>query len=80
MAAVLGAILGDVTDTSSAIIHNIYLVDHMTDYLFEVKYFPNIVTPQKPRGGVTSHPNLLLPPLYHGGGISLRVRLRVNII
>ena len=47
---------------SSAITHNIYLVlvHHMTGYLLEVKYFPNILTPQKPRGVVAI---TFLPPL-----------------
>ena len=40
----------------------------MTGYLLEVKYFPNIVTPQRPRGVVATTT----------GGISLRVRPRVN--
>ena len=47
----------------------------MTGYLLKVKYFPNIVTPQKPRGGVATTPSL-----YHGGGISLRVRPTVNTL
>ena len=61
---------------SSAITHIFYhVVDHMTGYLLKVKYFPNILTPKKPRGGVaTPHPS------YHGRGISLRVRPRVTEI
>ena len=44
------------------------LVDHMT-----YKYFPNIITPQKPRGK-----GLQQPSLYHGGGVSLHVRPKVK--
>ena len=68
MAAILAAILDDVTHHQSAISHIKYLpylVDHMTGYLLEVKYFPNIVTPQRPSGGVTTTPSLtrtLTPP------------------
>ena len=59
MATILAAILNDVTDPQQR--HNSYyllsLVDHMTGYLLEVKNFLNIVTPQKPRGGVATNPS-----------------------
>ena len=38
----------------------------MTGYLLEVKYFPNIVTPQKPQERGCKY-NLPAPLLYHGG-------------
>ena len=52
----MAAILYDVTDrqqrnNSKYLPH---LVDHVTGFLLKVKYFPNIVTPQKPRGGVAT--------------------------
>ena len=55
LVAILVAILNGIMDPpppppGRAITQNIYLnfVDHMTGYLLEVKYLPNIVTPQKP--------------------------------
>ena len=49
-----------------------HLVDHMKGFLLKVKYFPNIVTPQKPRGGVAT------TPIVPRWGISLCVRPRVE--
>ena len=78
MADILAAILDDVKDPQQR--HNPlflpYLVDHITEYLFKVKCFPNIVHRKNPGEGVATPPPP--HPLYHGGGISLLVRLRVN--
>ena len=56
----IAAILDDVTGSQQC--HNpsylTYLVDHTTGYLLVVKYFPNIVTPQKLMGGVATTPPL----------------------
>ena len=51
IAAILVAILDDVTDPQQRYnpLYLPYLVDRITDYLLEVNFFPNIVTPQKPR-------------------------------
>ena len=50
--------MDDVTDRQQ--LHNPYylpyLVDHLTAYLLKLKYLRNIVTPQKPRGGVATNP------------------------
>ena len=60
------AILDDPTDLQQR--HNPkhlpYLVHHMTGYLLKVKYFSNIVTPQKHRGGVATIPPTSLVPRW----------------
>ena len=52
-----------------------------SEIYLKVKYFLNIVTLQKPRGGVATPPPSPPPPpppSYHGGCIRLRVRPRVK--
>ena len=53
-----------------------HLVKKIKGFLLKVKSFQNTATYQKLAGGVpTPH-----PPLYHGGGMNLRVRPRVNAL
>ena len=51
-----------------------HLVKKIKGFLLKVKSFHNTATYQKLEEGVPS------PPLYHGGGMNLRVRPRVNAL
>ena len=70
----MATIVGDVTDRSGATTHKIYLV-----LLRRSKVSTkgkNTATYQNLRGRVPSTPF----PLYHGGGMNLRVRPSVNFL
>ena len=53
-----------------------HLVKKIKSFPLKVKSFQNTATYQKFRGGAPS--NAPPPPLYHGGGMNLRVRPGVN--
>ena len=75
----MATIIGDVTGLQQ--LHqpeNIpYLVKKITGFPLKVKSFRNTVTHQKTPERGSSRPPL---PLYHGGGMNLRVRPRVDMI
>ena len=78
MAAKMATIVGDVTGLPQC--HYPYNIPHLVKKIkgfpLKVKSFRNTATYQKLRGGVPSTPQ---PPfLYHGGGMTLRVRQRVK--
>ena len=80
MAATLVTVLNDVTDLQQRyyLLHSPHLVDHMTGYLLKVKYFPNIVTPQKNPGKELQQP--LPPRLVVSRDMSLRERLTFKLL
>ena len=56
-----------------------HLVKKINGFPPKVKSFQNTATYQKLPGGAPSKPLTPPPPLYHGGGMNLRVRPIVNI-
>ena len=73
MATIVGVVLGlQQRHHPKNILH---LVKKIKGFPLKVKSFRNSATCQKLQGGLPSHPP---PPLYHGGGMNLRVRPRVN--
>ena len=76
MAAKMATMFGDVTELQqrhhpSNIRH---LVEKIKGFPLKAKSLRNTATYQKLKGGVLSTP----PTLYHGGGMTLRVRPRVK--
>ena len=69
------AMFGDVTDLQQR--HHPYNIPHLVEKIkgfpLKAKSFRSIATYQKPNGGSSIN-----PPLYHGGGMTLRVRPRVK--
>ena len=75
----MATVVGDVRGLQQQRYHpyNIpHLVKKIKGFLLKVKSSRNTATYQKIRGGVTFN---LPSPLYHGGGMNLLVRPRVNI-
>ena len=76
MAAKMVTNVGDVTGLQQRQPSLKYiLVKKIKGFPLKVKSFQNTATYQKLWGGVLSTPT---PHLYHGGGMNLRVRPRVN--
>ena len=70
----MATIVGDLTGLQQG--HHPYHIPHLVKkikgFLLKVKWFQNTATYQKLKRGS------IPPPLYHGGGMNLRVRPRVN--